>query len=154
MEERIKDAIRTVYSRIDKSGIIWCLAGSANMQLQGIKVEPHDIDVVVQHKDLEKVRALFSDYSTSPVRTIEKILSDNPAWEVEAYVSGVKVQFFGGDENDIYSSKMVAGMTTKVPMNEINVPCLKLEAEMKSYLETNREHKAKIIKDFISTRNK
>jgi hypothetical protein len=154
MEGRIKDAVRTVFSRLDGSGILWCLAGSVNMQLQGIQVEPHDLDVVIQHKDMEKVRALFSGYSASPVRE-KKTLYGKPAWwEVEAYVSGVKVHFVGGDEDDIYVGKLIAGMTTKVSIDEIKVPCFTLEAEMKSYLETNREHKAKIIKDFLSMRSK
>ena len=153
MEGRIKDAIRTIFSRLDGSGILWCLAGSVNMQLQGIQVEPHDLDVVIQHKDLEKIRAIFSDYSASSVREL-KTLSGNLAWEVEAYVNDVKVQFFGGNEDDIYVGKLIAGMTIKVSIDELKVSCLTLEAEMKSYLETNREHKAKIIKDFLSTRNK
>jgi len=153
MEGRIKDAVRTVFSRLDGSGILWCLAGSVNMQLQGIQVEPHDLDVLIQHKDLEKVRALFSDYSASSVREM-KTLSGEPAWDVEAYINGVKVHFFGGDEDNTYAGKMIAGMTTKVSIDEIKVPCFTLEAEMKSYLETNREHKAKIIKDFLSMRSK
>jgi len=153
MEGRIKDAIRTIFSRLDGSGILWCLAGSVNMQLQGIQVEPHDLDVVIQHKDLEKIRAIFSDYSASSVREL-KTLSGNLAWEVEAYVNDVKVQFFGGNEDDIYVGKLIAGMTIKVSIDELKVSCLTLEAEMKSYLETNREHKAKIIKDFLSTRSK
>ena len=103
-------------------------------------------------KLLEEVKSLFSDYSASPVREM-KTLSGKLAWEVEAYINGVKVQFFGGDENDIYSGKMAARMTTKVSIDGIKVPCLTLEAEMKSYIETNREHKAKIIKDFLNTRS-
>jgi len=153
MEKRIRDTIRTVFSRLDASGILWCLAGSVNMQLQGIQVETHDLDVVIQHKNLEKIKSLFSDYSASPVREM-KTLSGKPAWEVEACVDGVKVQFFGGDEDDIYVGKMIAGMTIKVLIDEIKVPCFTLEAEMKSYLETNREHKAKIIKDFLSMKSK
>jgi len=154
MEGRIKDAVRIIFSRLDDSGIMYCLAGSVNMQLQGIQVEPHDLDVVIQHKDLERVRTIFSDYSASSVRKLKNTLSEKPAWEVEVYISGVKVQFFGGDEDDIYAAKMIAGMTTKFSIDDIKVPCLTLEAEMKSYLETNREHKAKIIKDFLSTRSK
>jgi predicted nucleotidyltransferase len=153
MEGRIKDAVRTVFSRLNGSRILWCLVGSVNMQLQGIQVEPHDLDIVIQHKDLEKVRALFSDCSASSVREL-KPLSGNLAWEVEAYINGVKVQFFGGDEDDIYVGKMIAGMTAKVSIDEIKVPCFTLEAEMKSYLETNREHKAKVIKDFLIARNR
>lgn len=154
MKGRIRDAVRTVFSRLDASDILWCLVGSVNMQLQGINVESNDLDVVIQHKYLEKVRTLFSDYSASSVREM-KTLSGKPAWwDVEAYVSGVKVHFVGGDEDDIYVGKMIAGMTTKVSIDEIKVPCFTLEAEMKSYLETNREHKAKIIKDFLSTRSK
>jgi len=153
MEKRIKDAIKNVFSRLDESGILWCLAGSINMQLQGIQVEPHDLDVIIQHKDLEKVSALFSDYSASPMKEM-KTLSGQLAWEVEAYINGMKVQFFGGDEDDIYSGKMIAEMTTKVSIDELKVPCLTLEAEMKSYIETNREHKARIIKDFLKMKSK
>lgn len=153
MEGIVKDAVRIVFSRLEGSGILWCLAGSVNMKLQGIRVEPHDLDVVIQHKNLEKVRTLFSDYSASQVMEM-RTLSGQRAWDVKACVCGVDVQFFGGDEDDIYVGKMMTGMTTKVSIDKIKVPCLTLEAEMKSYMETNREHKAKIIKDFLSMINK
>lgn len=153
VNQDIKEAIKIIHERLVNNSIKWALVGTTNMRLQGMQVEPHDLDVVIQHKDLKKVSRLFSDYSASSVKEFET-LSSKPAFEVKAMIVNVEVQFLGGDETDIYVSKLLSGRTVSVKLDGIEVPCFMLEAESQSYMETNREQKANLIKEFLRTRRK
>ncbi len=147
----IKDAIKTIHERLKNNNVKWALVGSTNLQLQGMHVEPRDLDIVIQHEDLEKVSDLFSDYSSSAVERLETLLVE-PAWEVKAIINGIEVQFFGGNKTDIYVSKLLANRIITMKLNDIEIPCFTLEAESQSYKETNREHKAHLIQEFLSAR--
>ncbi len=153
VNQDIKRAIKIIYEKLTNNNIKWVLVGSTNMQLQGMQIEPRDLDITIQHKDMEKVSRLFSDYSASPVKEFET-LSGESAWEVKAIISNVEVQFFGGSETDTYVSKLLSGRTVSVKLDDIEVPCFTLEAESQAYRETNREHKADLIQEFLNTRSK
>lgn len=146
----VKEAIKTIYKKIGHD-IKWALVGSTNMQIQGMQIEPRDLDIVIQHKDLEKVSRIFSDYSASKVIKL-KTLSGKPAWEVRATINDVKVQFFGGDEKDIYVSELLSGKIIMIELDGTKIPCFTLEAESQTYKETNREHKTNLIQKFLDTR--
>lgn len=146
----IKEAIRIIHERLENKKIKWALVGSTNMQLQGIQVEPRDLDIVIQHKDLYKVSEIFSDYSASTVKEL-KTLTGEPAWEVKSIINGVEIQFFGGNEANTYVSKLLASEIIMIKLDSIEIPCFTLEAEARTYKETNREHKAHLIQEFLDT---
>lgn len=148
MEQNIRKTIKTIHEKLKLNNIRWALVGSTNMQLQGMDTYPRDLDIVIQHKDLEKISDIFSDYSTSIVKQF-KTLSGKPAWEVKTNINDIEVQFFGGKDDDIYVSKMLANRISMIKMDDIKIPCFNLEAEEQAYRETNREHKAKLIRDFL-----
>lgn len=148
VNQNTKEAIKIIHERL--VNIKWALVGSTNMQLQGMQIEPRDLDIVLHYKDLKKVSEIFRDYSVSAVKKF-KTLSGKPAWEVKAKINDVEIQFFGGDENDIYVSKLLSGRTILVKLDGIEIPCFTLEAESQTYMETNREHKANLIKEFLRT---
>ncbi len=120
-------ALKIIRKRLEDNQIKWVLVGSTNMKLQGMETEPHDLDIVVQYKDLQKVSSIFSDYSSSAIMEL-KSLTSNPAWEVNTKINGIDVQFIAGE-----------------------VPCFTLEAEMQTYNETKREHKAHSIQQYLTT---
>lgn len=151
MNENIKEAIKIIHELLGQNNIKWALVGSTNLQLQGMQIEPRDLDIVIQHRNLEKVSEIFTDYSASSVKEL-KTLSGEPAWEVKAKINGIETQFFGGDETDIYVSKLLASKIAMIKLENIEIPCFTLEAESQSYKETNREHKAHLIQEFLSTR--
>ncbi|MEK6822703.1 MAG: hypothetical protein AABY13_02650, partial [Nanoarchaeota archaeon] len=86
--------IRIIHEKMRGNHIMWVLVGSTNLQLQGMHVAPRDLDIVIQHKDLEKVRELFSEYSPSDVQEL-KTLSGERAWDVHTTIKGIECQFFG-----------------------------------------------------------
>lgn len=151
INQDIKNAIKIIHKRLDDNQIKWALVGSTNMKLQGMETEPRDLDIVMQHEDLEKVSKIFSDYSASAVMELES-LTDKPAWEVNVKINGAEVQFIAGEERDVYVSKLLANQITYIKLDYVEIPCFTLEAESQAYKETNREHKAHLIQEFLSTR--
>ncbi len=142
-------ALRTVRKRLENAGIRWALAGSTNMLVQGIPSDPRDMDIAVRREDLGRISGLFSDFSSTPVREFRS-LAGGTAWEVRTNISGIKVQFFGGDEDDVYVSKLLAGRTVNVRFGGIEIPCFALEAESRAYREMGRPEKAETIDRFLS----
>jgi len=121
------------------------------MKLQGMKTEPRDLDIVVQYKDLQKVSSIFSDYSASAVMELES-LTNKPAWEVNVKINDADVQFIAGEEKDVYVSKLLENRIIVIKLDDIEIPCFTLEAESQTYKETNREHKAHLIQEFLNAR--
>lgn len=148
INENFKKAIKIIHKLMNENKIKWALIGSTNMQLQGINVNPHDLDIVVQLKDLEKIREIFSDYNASAVKKL-KPLTDEPSWEVKLKIKNVKVQILGERDTGEYVSKLLANKLTKKKIDDIKIPCFTLEAEAQSYTETNRKHKAHLIQEFL-----
>ena len=78
-----------------------------------------------------------------------KPLTDEPGWEVKAEIGNVEVQILGERDMGEYVSKLLANKLTKIRIEDIEIPCFTLEAEAQTYAETNREHKAHLIQEFL-----
>ena len=50
------------------TGINWWLTGSCAVCLRGILLKPHDIDIMVNSSDVQKISDLFSDFIFEPIR--------------------------------------------------------------------------------------
>jgi len=148
--DEFKQAIKSLFEKLGSSSIKWAVIGSTNMALQGIDVTPHDLDIVVKLNDIEKVKDIFR---TDEIRKI-KSTTKEPIWEVRTNINGVEVQIMAENFTGEYVSKLLAGRTTRVKIDNIDVPCFTLDAEAQAYSETNREHKAEIIHEFLKKRFK
>jgi len=149
MNEKFKEVIRIIHQRLD--GIKWALVGSTNMQLQGIPIQPRDLDICVRRIDLEELKELFSDYPISNINEL-KPFNTEQSWEVKIIISHVEVQFFGQNDTGEYVSKLLADRIIQIKLDDIMIPCFTLDAEEQTYAETHREQKAHLIREFLSTR--
>jgi hypothetical protein len=52
---------------IEGHDISWWLTGSCALCLRGINVKPHDVDIMLDSSDLEKVRDIFSRHTVEPI---------------------------------------------------------------------------------------
>ena len=52
---------------VEGNGIDWWLTGSCAACVRGISFNPHDIDIMVNPRDVEKVADIFSDYIIEPI---------------------------------------------------------------------------------------
>lgn len=59
--------LRKICERLSNTGINWALTGSCSFALQGIDVEPHDIDVQTNKTGAYKIENLFSEFLTSKI---------------------------------------------------------------------------------------
>ncbi len=60
-------ALLRFIERIEGHDISWWLTGSCALCLRGIDVKPHDVDIMLDSSDLEKVRDIFSEYTVEPI---------------------------------------------------------------------------------------
>lgn len=147
LDEKFINAIKVIHKLLSENNIFWALIGSANLQLQGMSVAPHDLDIVVQLNDLYKMHKIFSQYSPSEIKEL-KPLAGEPAWEVKLVIDRAEVQILGEKDNGIYVSKM--DLLTNIKFDGMEIPCLTLEAEAQAYEETKRDGKAKLIREFLT----
>jgi len=148
INSKFTHAIKVIHQLLDEKKISWALIGSTNMQLQGMNVNPRDLDIVVQLKDLEKMKNIFSGYLASEIRKLEPMTIE-PAWEVKLDIDEVEVQILGELDTGEYVSKLLAKRLIHISLGDIQVPCFTLDAEAQTYAETKREHKANLIRDFL-----
>ncbi|WP_432665526.1 hypothetical protein R9X47_04480 [Wukongibacter baidiensis] len=62
-----KEALLEFLKRIEGSGVDWWLTGSCAACLRGIKLNPHDIDIMVDSRDIDKVSEIFTDCIVEPI---------------------------------------------------------------------------------------
>jgi hypothetical protein len=141
-------AVEIVHDVLHKENINWALIGSTNMCLQGMNVNPRDLDIVVQLKDLEKMTDIFSEYNASDIKELTP-MTEEPGWEVRVGVNDVDVQILGERDTGEYVSKLLAKKLILIRLGDIKVPCFTLGAEAQTYAETKREHKANMIREFL-----
>jgi predicted nucleotidyltransferase len=149
INSNFKKAIKIIHKLLSEKKIKWALIGSTNMQLQGMDIQPHDLDIVIQLKDLDKMQKIFSEYNVSAIKE-KRSLTNNPFWEVKVEIDGVEVQIFGEKSNRGYVSKLLANRLINIQLNGIKIPCFTLEAEAQTYAEINRGHKAHLIQEFLN----
>lgn len=60
-------ALQEFVERMEGTGINWWLAGSCAACIRGIPFEPHDVDIMVDSKDIGKISDIFCDYLIEPI---------------------------------------------------------------------------------------
>ena len=150
--DNFKKAIKIIQKLLNENKIKWALVGSTNMQLQGMNVNAHDLDLVVQLKDLEKIQKIFSGYNPSNVNELPPMTSE-PAWDVKFKIDDINIHILGERDTGEYVSKLLKNRIIHKKIDDVSIPCFTLEAEAQTYSETHREHKAELIKNFLKNDN-
>lgn len=62
-----EDALDRVASRLTEHGIDWWLAGSCACCISGVALDPHDVDLLLDSKDLAAVSDALADWIIEPI---------------------------------------------------------------------------------------
>ncbi|SKC84599.1 nucleotidyltransferase domain-containing protein [Maledivibacter halophilus] len=62
-----EDALKLFCQKIEGYDIDWWLTGSCASCLRGIPLKPHDIDIMVDSKDIHLIENLFAEYLIEPI---------------------------------------------------------------------------------------
>jgi len=148
INNNFKKAIKIVHQLLKDNNIKWALIGSTNLALQGMNINPNDLDIIVKMDDLKLITKIFSEYNSSEAREIKSMTSE-PIWEIKAKIDNIEVHIISEKETGEYLRKFLLNNMIEIKLDNINIPCFTLEAEAKAYSETNRENKSQIIKEFL-----
>ena len=130
--------------------VCWGLTGSTSFAIQGMDIEPHDIDIQTDEPTAYFFNDLLKDYVIQPVSFSgnDKIRSHFGKFLVE----GIEVEVMGDiqkkptDEwEDIIS---LPSLLDYVDWNGCQVPVLKLSYEADAYRKLGRQEKAEVIERF------
>ena len=143
--------LRKLYERLKGSDVNWAVTGSLGFALQGVPVEPHDIDIQTDREGAYEIERLFSEFVVESVKfkESERIRSHFGVLRID----GIEVEIMGdiqkkvGDEweppVDIDRHKRF------VEIEGMKIPVLDLEYEYRAYLKMGRVEKAKMLRKFL-----
>lgn len=66
-----EDALLEFINKVEGTDIDWWLTGSCATSVRGIPINPHDVDIILNSKDIDKVNTIFSDYIVEPVTSMK-----------------------------------------------------------------------------------
>ncbi len=157
ISREIIKTLKFIVSRLGNQKINWALSGSLGLALRGIKVKPHDIDIISNKKGAYRIASLFKDYE---FKKLEFSRNESFAsYYGKAKINGIIVDIVGN-----FRKKMLDGSWTKdsslrykefFNFRGIKIPLLSLEREYKTYYN-NRSRKrlktAQKIKEYLQTK--
>jgi len=152
LNKTFKEALKVLNKKLKKNNIKWALIGTTNLALQGMNINPRDLDIVVTLGDLKKIPFIFEDYSPTDITKLP-VTTDEPAWDVTLIILDVKVQIMGERDTGEYVNKLLANKIIQIKVDTFEVPCFTLEAEAQAYTETNRAQRAQTIRNFLKKQN-
>jgi len=145
-----------LYERLKDSNVNWVVTGSLGFGLQGVPVEPHDIDIQTDKEGAYEIERLFSEFVVKPVkfRESERIRSHFGTLMID----GIKVEIMGGIQKKVNGEWEPPVDIDKykrfVQIEGMEIPVLDLEYEYQAYLKLGRVEKAKMLKEFLEERGK
>ena len=145
-----------LYEKLKDSNVNWVVTGSLGFVLQGVPVEPHDIDIQTDREGAYEIEHFFSEFVVEPVRfkESERIRSHFGALMID----GIKVEIMGDIQkkvNDEWEPPVDINRYKRfVQIEGMEIPALDLEYEYQAYLKLGRVEKAKMLKKFLEERGK
>ncbi len=148
--------LRKLYERLKDCGVNWVVTGSFGFALQGVPVEPHDIDVQTDREGAYEIERLFSEFVVEPVRFKE-------SKRIRSYfgalvIDGIRVEIMGDIQkkvNDEWEPPAdISRYKRFVQIEGMQIPVLDLEYEYQAYLKLGRVEKAEMLKRFLEESRK
>lgn len=146
-------ALRVLVERLAGEPILWALTGSMSFALQGLPVEPHDIDIQTDAQGAYALAACFAGRVTRPVAFsgTEAIRSHFGALTIE----GVAVEIMGALQKRLPDGTWedpvdVALHRRWIEVEGLRVPVLDLAYEARAYRVLGRTARAELLEDWLA----
>lgn len=146
------EVLRVLHARLSDSDVTWAITGSLGFALQGVPVQPNDIDVQTDEAGAYSIERLFAEFVVRKVvfSEAERIRSHFGA----LLIDGVRVEIMGDIEKRQEDRQWeppveVRRHTRLVEVEGMHVPVLSLEYEYRAYLTLGRVARAEMLKEWI-----
>lgn len=144
----VKEVVKKVAERMNSSEVKWVIVGTTNHLLQGMSVKLKDIDIIISHNDLEKIKSIFSDFK------YEISNSDNEGQKMNFTFEGFEVEISADYKHSKYFKKRNEKENIKIlDLDGVQIPVYTLESEIECYELGGRMEKANKIKEFLKIKN-
>ncbi|GFP31381.1 nucleotidyltransferase domain-containing protein, partial [Candidatus Hakubella thermalkaliphila] len=144
--------LRKIYTRLNNSNVNWVVTGSLGFALQGVPVEPNDIDIQTDEAGAYEIERLFSKFVIRKVTfsSAERICSHFGV----LMINGIKVEIMGDIQKrlggEVWDSPVDLERHKRiVEVEEMQVSVLSLEYEYQAYLKLGRIDKAEMLRKWL-----
>ena len=146
------NVLRQIHARLSDTHINWVVTGSLGFALQGVPVQPNDIDIQTDEVGAYQIESLFSDVVIRKVKfsATERIKSHFGALQID----GIQVEIMGniqkkGADGAWEEPVDPAHYRRMVDIDGLLVPVLSLEYEYQAYLKFGRIERAKMLRRWL-----
>ena len=146
------NVLRQIHVRLSNTDVNWAVTGSLGFALQGVPVQPNDIDIQTDKVGAYAIESLFSDIVIRKVEfsATERIKSHFGALQID----GIQVEIMGDIQKrgaDGVWEEIVdpARYRLMVESDGMLVPVLSLEYEYQAYLKFGRTERAKMLRRWL-----
>ena len=146
------NVLRQICTRLSNTDVSWVVTGSLGFALQGVPVQPNDIDIQTDRVGAYEIESLFSDVVIRKVKfsATERIRSHFGALEID----GIEVEIMGDIQkrgaNHVWDEVVdLVHYRHMIEIDGLLVPVLALEYEYQAYLKLGRIEKAKMLRRWL-----
>ena len=150
VEEKLLEVLKFIANVLGRENVRWALVGSLNLALQGVDVEPEDIDIVTDREGILKIGELLRDFVVEKIRYKEG--KKMAAYFGKLNVNGVLIDIIGDprmreDESHKWKEK---GLCDLVILDlGVRVPAMSLRSELDAYKILGKTEKVRKIESFL-----
>ena len=148
------NVLRQIHAPLSNTDVNWVVTGSLGFALQGVPVQPNDIDIQTDKAGAYAIESLFSDVVTRRVKfsATERIKSHFGALQID----DIQVEIMGDIQKrgaDGVWEEIVdpARYRLMVEIDGMLVPVLSLEYEYQAYLKFGRIERAKMLRRWLDS---
>lgn len=146
ISKEFSSVLKIISNKLEKNKIKWAVIGSTSMVLHEMPVNPKDIDIIMDLEDLYKLPSIFdNNLEVEP----QNIPENKPAWRIGLVIDDIEIEFLGEKPDGEYLRELKEENIDYIDLDNIKIPCFKLEIDAKVYARTGRQNKAEMIYDFL-----
>ncbi|MFX0116537.1 MAG: nucleotidyltransferase domain-containing protein [Candidatus Hodarchaeota archaeon] len=134
----------------------WLIVGSCNLALQGLPIDPQDIDISTDQNGAYEIERLFSEYILHKVKySSGKAIRSHFG---TLMIDGVKIELMGDleikDSFGAWQRTTIKRITHWITVNSLQLPVASLESEYQGYQWLGRFKRAELIRNWLESKQK
>ena len=144
-EKEVYRLLDKILQKLEGVDVVWRLDGSVNLLVQGMDLQPNDLDIATDDKGLEVFYGLFEEFITD-----DKFGEVASGRVLKLNVEGKEVEINSYDNANLNKLDKIKFLNYK----DLELPVLPLKEAKKFYKQIKRERKVKMITDQLKINKK
>ena len=149
IDSGILEALRIIVKHLKSKDIRWTVMGSVSLALQGVDVNPNDVDILTDEHGAFTIGALLEEYEVKPISFSRTDLFES--FYGLYYIEGTKVEVMGNLRVKLEGIWVSLSNRLKSPihvqMGSLNIPVSLLHDQLQFYEKLGRDKdKERILK--------